>query len=55
MIGLGILIVFVVVALAAPLIADSSGLDVTQADGPILAAAHRGATRSAPTRTAARC
>jgi len=37
MLGLGILVFFVVVALAAPLIADSSGLDVTQANGPILA------------------
>jgi peptide/nickel transport system permease protein len=38
MLGLGILVVFVVVALAAPLLADRSGLDVTQADGPVLAA-----------------
>ena len=36
MIGLGILVVFIVVALAAPLIADPAGLDVTKADGPIL-------------------
>jgi len=36
MIGLGILVVFIVVALAAPLLADRSGLDVTQANGPIL-------------------
>jgi peptide/nickel transport system permease protein len=36
MLGLGILVFFVVVALAAPLIADPSGLDVTKADGPIL-------------------
>jgi peptide/nickel transport system permease protein len=36
MIGLGILAVFVLVALAAPLLADPSGLDVTRADGPIL-------------------
>jgi len=37
MIGLGILTVFIVVALAAPLLADRSGLDVTQATGPVLA------------------
>ena len=55
MIGLGILIVFVVVALAAPLLADSSGLDVTQANGPILACRPPRTTRSAPTRTVARC
>ena len=36
MLGLGILIFFVVVALAAPLLADSSGLDVTKANGPVL-------------------
>jgi peptide/nickel transport system permease protein len=36
MIGLGILAFFVLVALAAPLLADSSGLDVTKADGPVL-------------------
>jgi peptide/nickel transport system permease protein len=36
MLGLGILIFFVVVALAAPLLADPSGLDVTKATGPIL-------------------
>jgi len=38
MIGLGILVFFVVVALAAPLLADKSGLDVTTADGPVLGA-----------------
>jgi len=37
MIGLGILVFFVAVALAAPLLADPSGLDVTQATGPVLA------------------
>jgi peptide/nickel transport system permease protein len=37
MIGLGILVVFVLVALAAPLLADPSGLDVTKANGPVLA------------------
>ena len=37
MLGLGILVVFVGAALAAPLLADRSGLDVTQADGPVLA------------------
>ena len=36
MIGLGILAVFIVVALAAPLISSRSGLDVTRADGPVL-------------------
>jgi peptide/nickel transport system permease protein len=36
MLGLGILVFFIVVALAAPLLADSSGLDVTRADGPVL-------------------
>ena len=36
MLGLGILAFFIVVALAAPLLADSSGLDVTRADGPVL-------------------
>jgi peptide/nickel transport system permease protein len=36
MIGLGILTFFIVVALAAPWLADSSGLDVTKADGPVL-------------------
>jgi peptide/nickel transport system permease protein len=36
MLGLGILVFFVVVALAAPLLADSSGLDVTKATGPLL-------------------
>jgi peptide/nickel transport system permease protein len=35
-IGLGILVVFVVIALAAPLLADSKGLDVTLANGPVL-------------------
>ncbi|HEY2877270.1 ABC transporter permease [Nocardioides sp.] len=37
MVGLAVLVVFVCIALAAPLLADSSGLDVTQANGPILA------------------
>jgi peptide/nickel transport system permease protein len=37
MIGLAVLALFIVVALAAPLIADPSGLDVTKANGPILA------------------
>jgi peptide/nickel transport system permease protein len=36
MTGLGILTFFLVVALAAPLLAGSSGLDVTRADGPVL-------------------
>ena len=36
MLGLGILTFFVVVALAAPLLASSSGLDVTKANGPVL-------------------
>ncbi len=36
MLGLAILLFFVVVALAAPLLASSSGLDVTLANGPIL-------------------
>ena len=34
--GLVILVFFVAVALAAPLLADSSGLDVTHANGPVL-------------------
>ena len=33
MIGLAILIVFVLIAILAPLLADSSGLDVTRATG----------------------
>jgi len=37
MLGLGILVFFVVVAVAAPLLASSSGLDVTKANGPVLA------------------
>jgi len=36
MIGLGILVVFVAVALLAPVLADQSGLDVTKATGPVL-------------------
>jgi peptide/nickel transport system permease protein len=36
MLGLCILVFFVVVALAAPVLADSSGLDVTKATGPVL-------------------
>jgi peptide/nickel transport system permease protein len=36
MIGLGILVFFLVVAVAAPLLAGSAGLDVTQANGPVL-------------------
>ena len=36
MLGLGILVFFVAVALAAPLLASSSGLDVTKANGPVL-------------------
>jgi peptide/nickel transport system permease protein len=35
-IGLGILVVFVLVALAAPLLADPAGLDVTKATGGVL-------------------
>jgi peptide/nickel transport system permease protein len=35
-VGLGILVVFVTVALAAPILAASSGLDVTRANGPVL-------------------
>jgi peptide/nickel transport system permease protein len=37
-IGLGVLTFFIVVALAAPLLADSKGLDVTLANGPVLGA-----------------
>jgi peptide/nickel transport system permease protein len=37
MVGLGILLVFILVALAAPLLASKEGLDVTQATGPVLA------------------
>jgi peptide/nickel transport system permease protein len=37
-VGLVILVFFVVVALAAPLLADSKGLDVTLANGPVLGA-----------------
>ena len=36
MLGLAVLLLFIVVALAAPLLADSSGLDVTRANGPVL-------------------
>jgi peptide/nickel transport system permease protein len=36
MVGLGILVVFIFVTLAAPLLASRSGLDVTRADGPVL-------------------
>jgi peptide/nickel transport system permease protein len=36
LLGLGILAFFVVVALAAPLLASSDGLDVTLANGPVL-------------------
>jgi peptide/nickel transport system permease protein len=36
--GLGILVFFVVVALAAPVLASSTGLDVTLANGPVLGA-----------------
>jgi peptide/nickel transport system permease protein len=36
MLGLGILVFFVIVALAAPVLASSDGLDVTKADGPVL-------------------
>ncbi len=36
--GLAILLVFVLVALAAPLLASSDGLDVTLANGPVLGA-----------------
>jgi peptide/nickel transport system permease protein len=36
LLGLGILVFFVAVALAAPVLASSSGLDVTQANGPVL-------------------
>lgn len=35
-VGLGILVVFVTVALAAPVLAASRGLDVTRANGPVL-------------------
>jgi peptide/nickel transport system permease protein len=38
MFGLAILLLFVVVALAAPLVASSRGLDVTLANGPVLGA-----------------
>jgi peptide/nickel transport system permease protein len=37
-VGLGIMLVFLVVALAAPILASSRGLDVTVADGPVLGA-----------------
>ena len=36
MLGLGILVFFVIVALAAPILASSRGLDVTKANGPVL-------------------
>jgi peptide/nickel transport system permease protein len=36
MLGLGILVFFVAVALAAPLLTSSDGLDVTKANGPVL-------------------
>jgi peptide/nickel transport system permease protein len=36
LVGLGVLIFFVVVALAAPVLASSEGLDVTRATGPVL-------------------
>jgi peptide/nickel transport system permease protein len=36
--GLVVLVFFVVTALAAPVLASSSGLDVTRADGPVLGA-----------------
>ena len=36
MLGLGILVFFVLVAVAAPVLASSSGLDVTKANGPVL-------------------
>jgi peptide/nickel transport system permease protein len=38
MLGLAVLTVFVVVALAAPVLASRQGLDVTRADGPVLGA-----------------
>jgi peptide/nickel transport system permease protein len=38
LIGLGILVFFVVVALGAPLLADKNALDVTLANGPVLGA-----------------
>jgi peptide/nickel transport system permease protein len=38
LLGLGILALFIVVALFAPLLADREGLDVTRADGPVLGA-----------------
>jgi peptide/nickel transport system permease protein len=37
-VGLGILVVFVVIALSAPLLASSKGLNVTLANGPVLGA-----------------
>jgi len=37
MLGLGVLVFFVILALAAPILSDSSGLDVTKATGPLLA------------------
>ena len=55
MIGLGILFFFVAAAVAAPLLADRSGLDVTAANGPVLGSAVLATTGSAPTRTAAPC
>ena len=38
MAGLGILLVFIAIALAAPLLAAREGLDVTRANGPVLGA-----------------
>lgn len=38
LVGLGILVFFVVVALAAPVLANKDGLDVTLANGPVLGA-----------------
>jgi peptide/nickel transport system permease protein len=38
MVGLGILVFFVLVALLAPILASSQGLDVTTANGPVLGA-----------------
>jgi peptide/nickel transport system permease protein len=41
MVGLGVLVAFAVVAIAAPLLADPSGLKVTEATGAVLAAPSR--------------
>ena len=54
MAGLIILVFFTAVALLAPWIADSDGLDPTKVTGPILAG-QAGSTRSVPTTSAGPC